>query len=587
MRDPQPAGRTDAQAGGVWRKPSRLPTPGIIITALCALAIALAVPIFGNAYALQLATDTLMTVVLAYSWNLISGFTGYLSFGQVTFFGLGAYVTALLVLHTPIPWYAAAPIAGGVCAVAALALGAVMLRLRGILFALGMAGLARILAVAFADWNFAGDSVGLTLPAELTPIAVYAGMTLLALAAFGLNLYFSRAGLGLDAMAIRDDEDAAAALGVATTRVKVIAFVLSAILPAIAGGLVAWNRSYLDPPSAFDPTIDLQTVVFVLFGGIGTLWGPLIGAVTLSLVGEEFLVHFPEIELALFGGLVIVLVLVFPGGLVGLANRFGWLQRRASLAPPALPAGAPPAADPPTADGAVLAVENLTVRFGGVVAVDDVSFAIGRREIVSIIGANGAGKTTLFNAMTGFVTPSAGEVRYLGRPIGHVATFRRARAGIARTFQIPRLMESLTVWENVVLASRHGKQADRAVDHAAWTLRITGLDALWLARAETLSPGRRRQLELARALALEPTIVLLDEVMAGMTRQEQEVIRSVVRRLPAFGVSAVAVEHVIAAIRDLSDRMVVLDFGRKIAEGAPDAVLCDPAVVKAYLGEPV
>jgi branched-chain amino acid transport system ATP-binding protein/branched-chain amino acid transport system permease protein len=560
-----------------------------VVAAAAVLALFVAIPLLTRGYGLQLATDVLAAITLAYGWNLISGFTGYLSFGQVSFYGIGAYTTALLVIHAHIPWYIAVCVSGVVGALAALVLGPIMLRLRGILFALGMLGLARILAVVFNNWGFAGASLGLSLPAALTPVQVYIGMGLVALAGVAASAFFVHSGFGLDAMSLNEDEPAAVAFGVPATQVKVIAFVLSAALPAIAGGLVAWNRSYIDPTSAFDPSLDLQTVVFVLFGGIGTLWGPLLGATVLMLVGEELLVYLPNAELALFGLVVIVTVLAFPSGLVGLANRFGWLRRPIALAPPELPAGAPP---PPRAvpgdEAPVLDVRDLTMRFEGLLALDRVSLTLRRGETLCIIGANGAGKTTFFNAITGFVTPTSGEVRYFGQDVTRLPTFRRAQLGLVRSFQIPRLMPSLTVWENVMLATRHGGQASRAIDHTAWVLHTMGLAALWREPASRLSPGYQRQLEFARVLGLHPKLVLLDEVMAGMTREEREVVRKAIRLLPDCGVAAVAcVEHVISAVADLADRMVVLDFGRKLAEDVPDRVLADPAVVRAYLGEPL
>ncbi|MGH7057073.1 MAG: ABC transporter permease subunit [Acetobacteraceae bacterium] len=552
------------------------------------LAIFIAIPLRSRGYLLQLGTDTLAAVTLAYGWNLIGGFAGYFSFGQVSFYGLGAYATALLVLHTPVPWYFAVLIGGLVGAFAALVLGRIMLRLRGILFALGMLGLARILEVVFNNWHYAGASVGLSLPAVLTPVKVYIGMGLLALVSFGITAYFTRSGFGLDLMSLNEDEDAALAVGVPTTRVKVSAFILSGLLPAIAGGLTAWNHSYIDPTSAFDPSVDLLTVVYVMFGGIGTLWGPFIGAVVLMVIGEEFLVYFPNLELALYGIVVIATVLAFPGGLVGLANRFGWLLRPVILAPRQLPVGTAPVRMAPAGDQPVLEVRDLTVRFGGLTAVDHVSLAVARGETLCIIGANGAGKTTFFNAIAGVIQPTSGEIYYFGNPVSRVPTFRRAQRGMARSFQIPRLMPSLTVWENVMLASRHGRDRHRAVEHTAWVLRTMGLDDMWRDPVSRLTPGFQRQMEFARVLALSPELVMLDEVMAGMTREEQDQLRSVMRRLSEFGIAGVAcVEHVIAAVADLCDRMVVLDFGRKIAEGKPAAVLADPVVVRAYLGEPL
>jgi branched-chain amino acid transport system permease protein len=553
------------------------------------LALAIAIPLYGSAYTLQLTTDVVGFAALVYSWNLISGYTGYVSFGQVSFFGLGAYTTAILVIHQNVPWYLAVCCGGLVAAVIAAIFGPIMLRLRGILFALGMLGLARILTVIFSDWSYGGGSAGTMLPAQLNSVAVYCGMMLTALAAFAVNAYFAYSGFGLDAMSVREDEDAASALGVPTTRVKVIAFILSGVFPALVGGLIAWNRSYLDPASAFDPTLDLQTIVFALFGGIGTLWGPLIGTSVLMLIGEQFLVHFSALKLALYGAVVIVTVLIFPGGLVALANRFGWLRRNIVLAPPAMPEADPPAAmttDVAAQDTPILDIRDLSVRFGGLLALDSVSFEIRRGETLSIIGANGAGKTTLFNAITGFVPLTSGEILFRGKPVAQLSVLRRVQLGMARTFQIPRLLLDLSVWENVVLAARHGRQAHRAVEHAAWVLRTVGLDSMWLEPVTKLTPGRQRELELARVLALQPDLVLLDEVMAGMTKEEQERVRNIVRRMTELGVTGVAcVEHVIAAISDLSDRMLVLDFGRKIAEDVPSEVLKDPAVVRAYLGE--
>jgi branched-chain amino acid transport system permease protein len=584
------AGADHAQGGSNGRSTGHV-APLLKFGLTCAVfaIIAVCIPAYGSAYTVQLATDTVGFIILAYSWNLVSGYTGYISFGQVSFFGIGAYTTAMLVLHSPVPWYVAVFCGGAVSAVVAAVLGPIMMRLRGILFALGMLGLARILTVVFSDWDYSGGAAGTILPAELTPVAVYALMILTAVAAFAVNFYFARSGFGLDAMSVREDEDAATALGVPTNRVKVVTFIVSAVFPAVVGGLTAWNRSYIDPVSAFDPTLDLQTIVFVLFGGIGTLWGPLIGSAVLMGVSEMFLIHLPALKLSLYGAVVIGTVLLFPGGVISLANRAGWLKRKPVLAPAELPVAAPPQAPAGDADddaAPVLEAQDLSVRFGGLLALDKVSFQMRRGETLCIIGANGAGKTTLFNAITGAVPLTEGDIRFHGRSIATLPIDRRVHLGLARTFQIPRLLLELTVWENVLLAARHGRQSHRAVEHTAWVLRTVGLDPVWLQPASNLSPGRQRELELARVLAVQPELVLLDEVMAGMTKDEQETVRHIVRRLPEFGVNGViCVEHVIAAVADLSDRMLVLDFGRKIAHDVPDEVLKDPVVVRAYLGE--
>jgi len=565
---------------------ARGPRPLAVAILVAVIAGAGAVPLFTSAYVLQLATDILTFAALAYGWNIISGCTGYLSFGQVSFFGIGAYATSVLVLRTGVPWYLAALIAAAFSGVVAALLGTVMLRLRGIMFALGMLGLARILVVVASDWNYIGAAGGLTLPAQLTPVAVYLAMWVAVAGAFALNYFVLHSGWGLSVTGVRDEETAASAIGVPTARIKTAAFIMSALAPAAVGGLVAWNRSFIDPPSAFDPTLDLQVIVFALFGGIGTLWGPALGTLVLVIVGEQFWAYLPDLQLALYGVLVIAVVLAFPGGIVGIANRFGWLRRRPVLAPTTLPSVSRPPQPAPPGDETIIEVRDLTVRFGGLVALNGISLSVRRGEMVSIIGANGAGKTTLFNAITGFVKPSEGGVFYRGKSVSDIPSYQRARQGIARTFQIPRLMESMTVWENTLLAARYGKRGGDAVEQAAWALHTVKLDALWLEPPSKLSPGQQRRLEMARALALNPTVILLDEVMAGMTRDEQGEIRAVLRHFRELGVAAVAgVEHVISAIADISDRMIVLDRGKKIAEGKPDTVLRDPLVIESYLGK--
>ncbi|HYL33939.1 MAG TPA: branched-chain amino acid ABC transporter ATP-binding protein/permease [Stellaceae bacterium] len=574
--------RLAAPASAVVTGPQPLATAILVAVIACAGVV----PLVTSAYILQLATDILTFAALAYSWNVISGCTGYLSFGQVSFFGIGAYATSALVLHTGIPWYVAAVIGSAIGGVSAAISGTIMLRLRGIMFALGMLGLARILMVVSSNWDYIGGAAGLTLPAQLTPVAVYLAMWVTVLVAFALNYFVLHSQWGLSVIGVRDDEVAASAVGVPTSWVKIIAFIMSALAPAAVGGLVAWNRSFLDPPSAFDPTLDLQVIVFALFGGIGTLWGPALGTVILVIVGEQFWAYLPDLQLALYGVLIIAVVLAFPGGVVGIANKFGWLRRRPVAAPATFPTVTRPAQPATAGNDAVIEVRDLTVRFGGLVALNSVSLVVKRGEMVSIIGANGAGKTTLFNAITGFVKPNEGGVYYQGKLVSAIPSHQRARQGIARTFQIPRLMESMTVWENTLLAARNGKRAAAAVDQAAWALHTVKLDNRWLELPNKLSPGQQRRLEMARALALDPTVILLDEVMAGMTRDEQGEIRAVLRHFRDLGVAAVAgVEHIISAIADISDRMIVLDRGKKIAEGTPEAVLRDPIVIESYLGK--
>jgi branched-chain amino acid transport system permease protein len=569
----------------------------------------------GTTYRVQLGIDVGMFVMMAYSWNIISGFTGYVSFGQSAFFGFGAYAGAELIIKAGLPWYFTPLIAAGMAGVFAVPLGMIMLRLRGIYFALGMFGLVAVFRLISSKWAFTGSGSGLVIPGELAQTKIFLYMIGGVVLAFGINAFMSRSRFGLRAMSVRDDEEAASAMGVPTTRIKVGAYVLSAILPAFAGALVAYNISFIDASSTFDPNIDVETILYALAGGMGTLWGPLIGAVGLQLIGEQLWLNYPSFELGLLGALIIVVLLFMPGGVVSVLNRFGMVRRAIVKAPRVLPSpaelgrrqrgprgdkpiiagaavddGAPPAQQTAAAAGdqteEVLAVRGVGVNFGGVQALDGVDLSVKRGETVCIIGANGAGKTTLFNAITGLVKPSAGEIHFNGVDIAKHSTTALARRGLGRTFQIPRPFESMTVWENVYLAALGGRRRSDAPAQAAWVVHTLDLEKIWLAPVDSLPVGYRRLVELGRALALQPDLILLDEVMAGMSQEELEQVRDAIRKMPSFGVGAVAgIEHVIRAIIDIADRIVVLDEGQKIAEGPPEEIMRDPEVVRAYLGE--
>lgn len=549
----------------------------------------------GNDYNLQLGIDVLMFVTLAYSWNVISGFAGYVSFGQVVFFGLGALSTALMIIHLEWSWYVAAAASGVVAGLVAIPVGLIMLRLRGIYFALGMAGLVYITALLSTQSDALGGSTGLLVPGELAQGQLLVGGLVVATAAFALNWYLTRSKLGLQAMAIRDDEDVAAAMGVRTMRIKVTAFALSAVLPAVFGGISAYNRSFIESSTVFSPTMELQTLLFVIAGGIGTLWGPMIGSVLLTFVNNAVTASLPEYQLGLFGLLTVLIVILLPGGIVSLGNRLGWLCRVIVKAPAELPpekelfdklyGDESAQVDKPKSDE-LLVCRDVGVSFGGVHALTGVDFTVRRGETVCIIGANGAGKTTLFNAITGMVRPSSGEIVFDGSSSVGSSPQALARRGLGRTFQIPRPFESMTVWENILVAAMGGRQSAHAVDQAAWVVRVLHLEDIWLDPVVSLPVGHRRMVELGRALALQPEIILLDEVMAGMSHAELERVRETIRRMPSFGVGAVAgIEHVITAIIDLADRIVVLDEGRMILEGPPEEILRHPEVIRAYLGE--
>ena len=553
------------------------------------VALGLLIATQGNGYTAQLLFNVALYVLLATGWNVIGGMTGYVSFGQVSFFGLGAYTAAIGVLHLALPWPIAALAATAAATALAVPLGLIMLRLNGIFFALGMFGLARILQIAANGLNITGGPMGTTVPAAEGPALPAAVAVVIAAAAVGAVAVLMRTRLGLRLMAIRDDPVAAEAAGVNVWLAKVVAFCVGAGFAAIGGALYVWNVGYLDPNSAFAGTIELQTVLMVLAGGIGTVWGPVVGGILMSLLGTALWARFPMEQQIVLGALTMLIAVALPGGLMSLLPHRGWMARPPIWGPPpTASAGAPaPAARVAAAEasGPVLACRGLGKRFGGVVAVDGVDLEVAPGEVLAVIGPNGAGKSTLFNLLSGFAAPSGGEVEFAGRKIGSTRPYVLARRGLARTFQTSRLFPTLSVWENVLLAaiSRHRRKA-HAVAAATELLERVGLREDWARLPQGLPPGRRRLLEIARALALEPGVLLLDEAMAGMTGPEIAQVHNVLRAATARGCAIVAIEHVLPAIAPLAARVQVLDFGRTIAEGTPAEVLHDATVIAAYLG---
>jgi branched-chain amino acid transport system permease protein len=312
---------------------------------LLAVITAAAIPLVTGSYIVSFTVQLFMFVILAYSWNVISGYTGYTSFGHTSFFGIGAYTCTLLVLKAGIAWPVAAVAGGAVALVLALPLGVVMLRLRGSFFAIGMFGLARVFeAIAFGWSEVTQGGTGLYLPPVYDLRPLYYSLMAVAVGMVLLTYRLDNSRFGLQLLAIREDEDAAEALGVKTTRLKVLAFVLSAVAPGACGGLYAVYLSFIDPPTAFSPATELTTIAMVLFGGLGTVLGPLLGAVVLSILYEVLWARLPQIYLGAVGVAIAAVILLMPRGVIPLVTRRGWLPAgRPALRRIALRSGPAPA----------------------------------------------------------------------------------------------------------------------------------------------------------------------------------------------------------------------------------------------------
>lgn len=539
-------------------------------------AAAIAFPLFVNGYYLALGISILYFTILATAWAMFSGPTRYISLATVAFFGIGAYTAA--VLGETWPWPAVLLAAAAIGALVAAVTGLSTLRLSGIYFVIFSFGLAELIRqlVIWYEVNI-HKSVGRYLFSTVTQDVLY--WQLLGLVAVvlltGFGLGRSRYGLAL--RAIGADETAASHCGIDATRVKLAVFILSAVFMSVTGAIMAPRWTYIDPSIAFNPMISFQVVIMALLGGAGSLLGPLLGVIPLVLLFEVLTATLPNHFSIVLGAIFVGIVMLLPKGVIGLIEP-AWRRR--------IPDGATPARRKPDG-GPLLAVDGVGKSFGGLRAVDKVSFEVTRGQIVGIIGPNGSGKTTLLNLLSGALVPSSGHIRFDGVGIERLRPHRIARLGLARTFQLVRVMSDLTVAENVAAAACFSGGSPTAI-HAGERIRelidLVGLGTMHDVAAADLTYINQKRLELARALALSPQLVLLDEWLAGLNPSELETGIALIAGLRDRGVAIIMVEHVMDAIRALCGHCIVMNTGNVIAQGTPDAVLSDPAVVTAYLG---
>ncbi|MGY3534959.1 branched-chain amino acid ABC transporter ATP-binding protein/permease [Bradyrhizobium sp. USDA 4452] len=571
------------------------------LVAVAALAVAIGYAAVADSYSVFLIATISLTAIGCIGLNVLLGLAGQISLGHIGFMAIGAYTTVLLMEKAGWPYLAATAgaivlvsIVGGLLAMPAL-------RVRGPYLAMVTIAFGFIVEHVTIEWrDLTGGGNGLMLSAPPSVFGYALSERSLAIAGVvlvfaGLILFerLKRSGWGYAMRAARDTEVATRSLGIDLVQVRAIAFVISAAAMALAGALFAPLQGYISPSSF--PFLQSVLLLFaVMVGGAGSVLGPVIGAALVVLLPEA-LSDLAEYRLLAFGVLLFVVLRAAPSGIVGLAEQLAarLLPARKPVAEPAIAAADADAAILETRNAAGLDVTDLSISFGGVRAVQGVSFKAAPGAVTSIIGPNGAGKTSALNLLCGFYRPQAGMVKLGDRDVTGMTSHLLARVGVARTFQTTQLFGSLTILENILLAERVGRlggvvSALRNAEtegFARFLLRFAGVDGDVDRLADSLSHGEKRLVEIARALALRPRILLLDEPAAGLSKGDKQRLTALLRRIADLGIAVIIVEHDMPMIMSLSDLIVVLDGGKRIAIGDAVAIRNDPLVRKAYLGD--
>lgn len=575
--------------------------PWQLAVALLALVCALGLAAGLNNYYVFVLANVALLAMIGIGLNVLMGLSGQVSFGHVGFYAIGAYVVAILTTRAGFSFWAAWPLAAIVCAAIGALLAIPSLRVKGPYLAMVTIAFGFIVEHSAVEMSsltggqsgimgIVGPSLGEWFKGERAIAAIAIAMTALSLLVYAL---ISRGNWGAGLRAVRDGEIASESIGLNPVVIKTVAFVVSAVLAGLAGGLYAPLSGFVTPES-FGFIQSILFVLVVMIGGSGTLLGPILGAVIVGVL-PELLARFEDVRLLIFGVLLLMVLWSAPNGVVGLVARLWRFAVGRLGAEHVTRESVVPIPDLERRVRRTLRADSISMQFGGVRAVNRLSFTVKPAAVTSLIGPNGAGKSTVINMLSGFYSPTEGRVFIDELELQGKSAHAIARLGVARTYQTSQLFGSMSVLDNVALALPRGElgallsddqvRSQKSHWRAARLLRWCGFEGRLQQPASGLAHVDRRLVEIARGMATDPDVLLLDEPAAGLSREDKDRLAILLRRIADAGIAVVLVEHDMALVMDISDHVVVIDAGEFLASGSPAEVQNNAAVRKAYLGE--